>query len=264
MSFSGIPAFPLEFETRSSITRGLSLVVVRDSSRGDLPAASEPARFIYAALEPRYPSPFRSWYRSSFQEGLALKDILASRRDSFFTDFRAYLSWQRSLGGSVEPSPWYFEGRQFVAYRGRGFLTLGLRRGVFTGTSDFSDSLRFVVVDEKARKELSPGDLFLEGWAQALSPLLAASAREELGVGEASPLAQSGLSSEAPRPSGDFFLYSAGLGFHYAPGELAPTEAGEFFLLLPFDRIASLLKPEARLRLALGGENSLPPKAVRP
>jgi hypothetical protein len=64
-----------------------------------------------------------------------------------------------------------------------------------------------------------------------------------------------GLNTDKPEPSGDFFVYSQGVGFHYLPGELAPEAAGDFFLLLPFDRLGVFGKAETLSRFGL---SSLP------
>lgn len=217
-------------------------------SRKGLPAKEEPGHFWFVALEPSSPGAFRTMYRKTFQEGRSLATSMAAARDGVIADF----------GAAAETDPeaaksWVYDARQFPSYVGESLLVLGLRVGVVSGGRVLEQSLRYSVLDTRQVRRLGPQDFLVEGWEAQLPELLARSAREELGLEEGSSLAQVGLTLDLPLPSPDFLVYSQGLGFHYPPGALAPDGAGDFFILLPFDRLGSLVKPGVLEAYRLGG-----------
>jgi hypothetical protein len=252
LQFGGGTPRDLELETAAAPTANLVSYSAYAESRKGLPKAeSDPTRFYYFGFEPGSPAELRSWYRKTFQGGKDLRAAVATERDTFIKDFDATTKDRAAQMAPELLRPWYYEGRQFLSFRGKDLLVMGLRRGIYTGSEDMSQSLRYAVIDEKERTVLGPGDFLAAGWQEALPALLAASAREELGLAPDAPLAENGLNSNTVSPSGDFFVYSKGMGFHYVPGKLAPAEAGEFFLLLPFDRLNGLVRPDVLARYGM-------------
>jgi hypothetical protein len=146
---------------------------------------------------------------------------------------------------------WFYDGRQFLSFRGKGLLVMGLRRSVFTGGQDVSQNLLHAVIDEGSNTILGPGDFLTEGWESALVPLLTASVREELGFAPDVSLQEQGFLSDNVEPGKDFVVYSKGLAFHYGPGKLAPAASGDFFILLPFDRLQGLLRVDVLAKYGL-------------
>jgi hypothetical protein len=233
----------LALEARPAPVAGLKVRSVRaTSSKGLATSAPEPTRFFYFGFEPQSPPAFRDWYRKSFQDGKPLLDIMNREKAAFIDDFEKTTA-VRSGQVQAELLPaWFYDGRQFLSFRGRGLLVMGLRRSVFTGGQGTSTSLLHAVIDEGSNSILGPGDFLTEGWETSLVPLLTASVREELGFAPDASLKESGFASDNVEPGRDFFVYSKGIGFHYGPGKLAPAASGDFFVLLPFDRLQGLLR----------------------
>ncbi len=254
--FGDEAARPVTLASRKAVTDRLSLAALRSTTREGLPSSeSEATRFIYEGFEPSAPPALRDFYRRTFQGGKTLKAIMALERDEFLDDHKVMAAELKKQMGETAVHPWYYEGRQILTYRGGGLLVMALRRGIFTGSGEIGQTLRHAVIDEVGQRVLGPGDFLAEGWEGKLPAILAAGAREELGLASSASLVGEGFVADEPQPSADFFIYSKGIGFHYAPGKLAPKESGELFLIVPFGRLQGLLRPEAmsRFGLAAGG-----------
>jgi hypothetical protein len=254
IQFGNDPARPIALESRSEPVAGLQVRSVHATSMKYLAkTATDPTKFYYFAFEPTRPADFRDWYRKNFQGGKSLSSILEQERKAFIEDFENTTKDRAAQVKQPELLPaWLYDGRQFLAFRGKGLLVMGLRRSVFTGDKDVSSSLRYVVIDEAGKTVLGPDAFLNDGWDITLPSILGASVREELGLAEGDSLIENGLLTETVEPGKDFIVYSRGLAFHYGPGELAPASAGEFFVYVPFDRLGGLLREGVLEKYGLG------------
>jgi hypothetical protein len=239
-------------EERPQDVAGLKVRSVRaTSSVGLAKTAPEPTRFYYFGFEPLSPPALRDWYRKAFQGGKSLLDIMRQEKIAFLEDFE---KTTKERAGQVQAEllpAWYYDGRQFLSFRGKGLLVMGLRRSVFTGGQDVSHNLLHAVIDETANAILGPGDFLIEGWEEALVPLLTSSLKEELGLAPDSSLQEQGFLSDKVEAGKDFVVYSKGLCFHYGPGKLGPAALGDVFILLPFDRLQGLLRVDVLAKYGL-------------
>lgn len=254
IQFGSDPARTIVLAAQDGPVANLSIRRASATSRKGLAkTAADPTQFYYLGFEPTRPAAFRDWYRGSFQGGKTLAKILEQERKAFIEDFEATTAARAAQVGNVELLPaWYYDGRQFLAYRGNGLFVMGLRRTVYTGEEKVSAALRYAVIDENALAILGPDAFLAPGWQAALPALLGASLREELGIEPGQSLVELGFVSETADPGNDFFVYSKGIGFHYSPGELAPESLGEFFIYLPFDRLGGLLQESVLEKYGLG------------
>jgi hypothetical protein len=252
LAFGKAEPRPLSLALSPGPTAKLELRTVHRNTREGLPSTeTDPTRYIYQGFEPSSPPAFRDFYRGTFQGGKALKDIIEKEGEEFLADFKGTTAQLKEQSREAQVRAWYYEGRQLLSYRSKGLMVMALRRGIYTGGESLSQALRFAVLDEERAALLGPGDFLVEGSEAKLPALIAASVREELGLEEGKSLASEGFVSDEAPSGGDFFVYSRGLGFHYAPGVFAPKETGELFVLLPFERLAGLLKPETMSRFGL-------------
>ena len=254
IQFGNDPARPIALEAKSGPVDGLQVRSIRATSVKYLAkSAKDPTKFYYFAFEPTKPADFRDWYRKNFQGGKSLSAILEQEKKAFIDDFENTTKDRAEQIKQPELIPaWFYDGRQFLSYRGKGLLVMGLRRSVFTGDKDVSSSLRYVVIDEAGKAVLGPDAFLNDGWDITLPSILGSSVREELGLAEGESLIENGFVTETVEPGKDFIVYSRGIAFHYGPGELAPASAGEFFVYVPFDRLGGLLREGVLEKYGLG------------
>ena len=260
IQFGNEPARPIALESRPEPVAGLQVHGVHATSMKYLAkTAKDPTKFYYLAFEPTKPADFSDWYRKNFQGGKSLSAILEQEKKAFIEDFENTTKDRAAQIKQPELLPaWFYDGRQFLSFRGKGLLVMGLRRSVFTGDKDVSSSLRYVVIDEGAKAILGPEAFLNDGWEAALPSILGASVREEVGLAEGESLIENGFVTETVDPGKDFIVYSRGMAFHYGPGELAPAAAGEFFVYVPFDRLGGLLREGVLEKYGLGVPAAVP------
>lgn len=241
----------LEADPRA--TKDLSTLRLHLDSRKNLVTSDlEPTRFRYLGLEPLGPAALRSWYRGVFQGGLPLKDAMDKEGEAFIGDFENSSAQLKDQYGQNAVHAWYYEGRQFVAHRAGSLFVMGLRRMTYSGGQKGSAGLAYAVIDLAQKKVLGPGDFLAAGWENKLPALLEKSVRASLGLDEGSPLSKAGFTGDAIAPNGNFFVYSGGLGFHYAAGEIADAALGDLSITVPLSDLGDLLSPGAATRLAGG------------
>lgn len=235
--------------SRSGYSPKLSLSRLHAEERGSLAADAEPTRFDYTSIEPAGPKDLLAWYREAFQGGMDSGAAMAREKDAFFEDFRSGSQALLEAAGEEAVHPWFYDGRQFLAYANRSVLVLGLRRATFAGGAHGMHGLRYAIIDPEGKKVLGPADLFVPGCDETLSGLLGAKAREAFGLEPGSSLAQGGFLVDAIPPTNNMFVYSGGIGFHYNVYEIAPYAAGDIWLCLPFEELGEVLLPGAAGRL---------------
>lgn len=260
IQFGSDPVRPIALESMDGPVADLAVKSVHATSRRYLTkAAEDPTRFYYFAFEPSSPVELRDWYRTAFQGGKALPDILEQEKNAFIDDFENTAKDRiAQLGQADLLRAWFYDGRQFLSFRGKDLLVMGLRRSVFTGEKDVSSSLRYAVIDENERTVLGPAAFLNDGWEAQLPAILTESVREELGLAETDSLVANGFVSETVDLGKDFIVYSQGLAFHYGPGQLAPVSVGEFFVYVPFNRLGGLLREGVLEKYGLSGAPAAP------
>jgi len=245
---------------RSAAPAKLALSRLHAEERGSLAAEAEPTRFDYTSIEPAAPKEFLDWYRKTFQGGMDSGAAMAREKDAFFEDFRSGSQALLEAAGQEAVHPWFYDGRQFLAYANPSVLVLGLRRATFAGGAHGMHGVRYAIIDPEEPRILGPADLFVPGCDEALSGLLGAKAREAFGLEPGSSLSQGGFLVEAIPPTNNMFVYSGGIGFHYNVYEVAPYAAGDIWLCLPFEELGGVLLPGAAERLGFpaGKEGAKP------
>jgi len=240
-------------EADRDATADLSALRLHLDSRKNLVKSDlDPTRFRYLGLEPSGPEALSSWYRGVFQGGISLREAMDKEGKAFIEDFESSSAQLKEQYGQNAVHAWYYEGRQFLAHRAGSLLVMGLRRVTYSGGEKTNVGLSYAVIDLAEKKLLGPGDFLAAGWEERLPALLEKSARASLGVAAGVPLSQAGFSGDEIAPNGDFFVYSGGLGFHYAAGEIADAALGDLSIAVPLADLGGLLSPGAAARLAGG------------
>lgn len=251
VSAPGEATRPLDILSRSLVlarddkaAAGLKVARLRDSTREGLPKdEAEPTRFVYFGFELAESPELRTWYREAFQGGVPLEKAMKSERDGFFGEFVD--SAKRLAEAELPSNPWFYEGRQFMAWSNERLTVMGLRYSGYTGGANATDAIRYAVIDRKERKNLGPADFLTEDWGTAAVPLVEQRARELLSLAPGAPLSAAGLFQDTLGAGGNFLVSSGGLGFHYNPYEIGPKTFGDLWVVIPWARLekAGLLKP---------------------
>lgn len=236
----------------SSITKGLELAVLQGEERGSLAEEEESSRFAYDSIEVASPAALRDWYRTAFQNSKDAKTAMEAERDTFFEDFRTESKSLLEKAGAEAVHPWYYDGRQFIAFRNSRLLVLGLRLLTFTGGTQGMHGIRYAIIDLKEKKMLGGGDFFAPGSTPKLAALLDARARDRFGLPEDVPLSEAGFLADNIGPTANFLVYKGGIAFHYNVNEIAPFAMGDIWLELTFEELGELLAPGVLKSYGLG------------
>jgi hypothetical protein len=102
------------------------------------------------------------------------------------------------------------------------------------------------VVDLQKQKALNWRDLFTDPESPDLYRSVLDGLREYAGLEKNAPLSSGIYFEDEPEISGNFFLTSDGLGFHWNPYEIGPYSEGSVKIVIPWEKINRLLNAEGR------------------
>ena len=146
-------------------------------------------------------------------------------------------------GTTARWSPVFVE-RHFLIPSGTDLYSVAAERYVFSGGAHGNTTTLFHIVDAGKGKVLGSGDLFIEGWEEALEGKLRDEALRLLsGSAErrGDSLVAHGFFEERIFPSESIFICRSGVGFHYDRYRLAPYAEGDFAFVVPWKELDGLL-----------------------
>lgn len=151
----------------------------------------------------------------------------------------------RSQASADTIRPSVFVERQYLIFVSPTLFSVATERYVFYGGAHGNTTAIFNLIDTGQRRNLEAGDIFIEGWEDALKDKIRDEALRRLsgpeGKGERS-LASHGFFEEQITPSASIFICRTGVGFHYDRYRLAPYAAGDFMFVVPWNELEGLLK----------------------
>jgi hypothetical protein len=77
--------------------------------------------------------------------------------------------------------------------------------------------------------------------------------RDQAGLKQGEPLQTGGFFEDTVTAPDNFFLAEPGLGFHWDPYEIAPYAAGPVEVIIPYNRIGSLLSSRGAVLIGRPG-----------
>lgn len=130
-----------------------------------------------------------------------------------------------------------------VRMNAHGFLTIEQMSYAYEGGAHGNHGSVFHVLDIKTGKALKLSDLVQPGYQVKWTPLAAAEIRRTRGAKPDAPLTEAGLFEDKLELNENWFLVPGGIGFNYAPYEIAAYAMGSIEFVLPWKDIIGELKP---------------------
>ncbi|MDR1057939.1 MAG: DUF3298 and DUF4163 domain-containing protein [Treponema sp.] len=138
---------------------------------------------------------------------------------------------------------WYYTEDFKVPLVNESLITMKRNIEIFTGGAHGMQFIRWYVIDRKTAAPIGLDSLFPEESEPALETLLEDALLQKAGAAEEENLLDAGYFEDFIPVSDNFFLDSQGLGFHWDPYEIAPYAFGSIEVVIPYEKIRSLLTP---------------------
>jgi len=178
------------------------------------------------------------------------KSILTKLQESINSSLKHYKEMEKDFTENPDNATFYnwdvsysstilFNDFNIVTYCIDSYEYLGGAHGL--GTS------QYIVFDIKNAKQLKLSDIFQSGFENQIKELLLKKMREQQGVKTNSELEELGYSLDGIKPTDNFFVIGAGIGFFYNSYEIAPYVMGATEIILPFKDLKSLLKTQGNV-----------------
>ncbi|WP_346236584.1 DUF3298 and DUF4163 domain-containing protein [Niabella insulamsoli] len=159
-----------------------------------------------------------------------------------------------SIVGVDDDGPHYFLNREYetlsnVIFNQHGLLTLSVFNYAYTGGAHGNHATSMHCFDLTNRKELKLSDI-TSADSVVLGRLLEQQYRKQYEVPAGTPLSQR-LFVDKLAPNNNFYLSPTGIGFCYAPYEIASYADGQINIWIPFSDLKGYLNPEFAKRMHL-------------
>jgi hypothetical protein len=162
--------------------------------------------------------------------------------------FDSYLEENKETDDSLlleYPMSYNMEGSQRfgIAFLSPKLLTLAGFYYSYTGGAHGNFSTHYVSIDLVANKKLNLADVLMATGIKKLNSLLEKYFRKDQGLGPAEDLTEGGLFENKIEANENFYVTPKGIGFSFAPYEIAPYAAGEINIYIPFSELTPYLQP---------------------
>jgi hypothetical protein len=133
----------------------------------------------------------------------------------------------------------------------KNIYAYGIERYIYMGGAHGLETRNYFNFDLKTGKLITEKDLFIKDYQTALSDLLKKriieQSKEDTGT-EADPilsLEDTDFWTDSIKGNGNFYITDESINYVFNPYEIAPYFMGETEIILPFNRITKLLKPNS-------------------
>jgi hypothetical protein len=173
---------------------------------------------------------------------------LLRKGHSYFSDYKKELGREQQPSILSFPSAYEMDESAFVFLMGQQgrLTTLAHVRYTYTGGAHGFYKTDYVVLDTVLGKRLRLGDVLTREGVSSLGRLLENAFRREHALGGDQELTDAGLLDDAIPPTSNFFVTNEGIGFSYAPYEIAPYAMGEIQIVVPYGDLKKYLTKNFR------------------
>lgn len=139
-----------------------------------------------------------------------------------------YLNWEKRKNMLVMFNENYITTLQFNDY-------------AYTGGAFGLNITKYLVFDVRTGRDLKLADLFAPGFYDKLGFLITDHIKENLSIGKDDHLSGYGFFADKIEPTGNFYINTRGIGFHYNTYEISGMETGPQDIFIPFSELNQLL-----------------------
>lgn len=178
--------------------------------------------------------------------GEEMEALLLRQKESFLQNYREENKNVSDSDMVSSPSAYMLEvdHRVHIMYQSARLLTLSNFNYAYTGGVHGNYSTSCLVLDIGDNKRLLLGDIVTGKGKLQLNSLLEKHFRKSRGLKKNEALnGTGGLFENKIEAHDNFYLTLKGIGFSYAPYEIAPYSTGEVNIFIPFADMKGLLKP---------------------
>ncbi len=179
-------------------------------------------------------------------QSVQAESMMQADVDAFIERYR---QMSTNADGNTLEMNWMKSASGFPVFISGDLLCMVKTSAVSTGLQSVRRHAEYVVIDLKNTKKLTYTDIFAENSSEVLSVLLEESLRKQFGIEAGGNLRQAGFFNETVRPNENLIIGAGALGFAYNVYELGPPSKGQPLLMLPFNAVEPLLRPEFKLRI---------------
>ncbi|WP_052115587.1 RsiV family protein [Porphyromonas crevioricanis] len=142
-----------------------------------------------------------------------------------------------------------FELSDSVAYSDSLFVCMRVSQYEEKGGAHESTSQTYYNINRENAEILSEQDLFVDGYRDELSDIIVACLLEQLGKKSPRDLENEGyFNAEEIMPNGNFAIGEKGLTYCFNEYEIAAYAMGTIYVFIPYERLQSILKPDAPIK----------------
>jgi hypothetical protein len=192
---------------------------------------SPEASYYAASIWPKGSSATASFIRQIVNEEFGEKNSTRDIGKIFLQEkkkfFDSYLEENKDADDSLlleYPFSYSMEETQRlgIAFLTSKLLTLADLYYTYTGGAHGNYSTHYVSIDLASNKKLKLGDVLTATGIKKLNPLLEKYFRKDQGLGPSGDLTEGGLFENKIEANDNFYVTTKGIGFSYAPYEIAP------------------------------------------
>ncbi|MCU0430892.1 MAG: DUF3298 and DUF4163 domain-containing protein [Cytophagaceae bacterium] len=192
---------------------------------------------------------FKKAQFSSKRLSLRPEELLAEEHLEFKNSYlELKQDYSPELG--ISSFSWDYSNVNTVLYNDNGYLSLRSANYEFTGGAHGDYSSICLVFSKDSARQIQLKDIFAKGFEKKLNQVINLRLRKQFDVQPNETLADVGFLVEYLSYSANFYLTSSGVGFVYAPSEVAQDALGEIEIFVPFDEVKSILNKNFKLRSA--------------
>ena len=171
-----------------------------------------------------------------------------------------FLSAYREANKNVADSEWAEYGFTYnndetkhllVVYQSAEWLTLAAWHYSYMGGAHGNYATDYTVLHAKNGTAAKIEDILLPSGKKQLPGLLDKAFRRQYELTAGEKLSDGGLFDDSIAPNDNFYLTEKGIGFSYAPYEIAPYALGQIDLFVPFSLLKNYLQPGFRKKMGL-------------
>lgn len=125
----------------------------------------------------------------------------------------------------------------------------GINRYIFMGGAHGLSNLTYLIFDLKTGKKVTEKDIFVDNYSKALAELLKVriveQSKEDENLQPIISLEDTDFWVDAIKPNGNFYITDESVNYVFNPYEIAPYYMGQTEVVIPFDRLKDLFKPNS-------------------
>lgn len=144
-----------------------------------------------------------------------------------------------SFGSSMN---WAETAHMEVVYNSPRLLAMRQNWYNFTGGAHGNYGANYFVIDLEQGKRVVLDDIIQPKFRDEMGVILEQKVAERQGLAANETLQDIGIDTEAVKPTENFYLTHKGIGFYYAPYQIAPYAVGAIEVFVPFSECQSLLQ----------------------